>query len=230
MAEGNGAAAPEGNGAAKKPKAEVTEVTMKDGTTEKFVGKRNLNKDATVGADGSVTGTFALRNGDKHSITLAAGDPLLARLAAHGLVQKGGDEAAGLKVEGTNEPDLDSMSMAIEEVLKRMADTSASLDDRWYAATGEGSGFSGASVVVQAIAEATGLSVDKVKENLSKMLEAGKNDKPPLTRQRLYASFRKPGSTTAGIIERLEKERAAGMPAAVDADAEIARMRQMAGA
>lgn len=215
----------EANGTATKAKkAEVvqTKVAMKDGREVVFVGKRNINKDFGIGEGGSVWAQFDLRNGDSHRIELEPGDPMILQLAGHGLVQKGGDEAAGIKVEGTNEPDIDSMSMSIEEVLKRLSNTEAKLEDRWYAEGRAGDSFSGAAVVVKAIAEVTGKDISSVKEYLTKLLEKGKDS--GLTRQKLYASFRKPGTKTAEVIERLEKEKRAGEQSAVDADAALQEM------
>lgn len=216
-----------------KPKAEVTKVQMDDGREVDFVGKRNLNKDAKVNEDGSVTATFDFRNGTVLELTIQAGDPMMAKLAGHGLVQKGGDEAAGVKDEATGKPDVDSMALAVEAVLTRMANREAALDDRWFAERAAGDGFSGASVVIQAIMEASkgvnpakpdGLSLAEVKAFLEKKLEAAKAKGEPLTRQAMYAAYRKPGTKTAVIIQRLEAEKAAKAAGSVDADAELAEM------
>lgn len=206
-----------------KPKAEVTKVTMDDGREVEFVGKRNLNKDFKVNEDGSVTASFDFRTGTALSLTIDEDDPMLAQLAGHGLVQKGGDEAAGVKNEdGT--PDVASMALAVEAILKRIANREATIEDRWYAETAAGDSFSGASVVIKAIAEATEKTVEWVKGFLEKKLAADKAAGGTLTRQKLYQSFRKPGTKTAAIIERLEREKLAGAAAAVDADAELAAM------
>lgn len=212
--------------AAKKPKTEVTKVTMKDGREVEFAGKRNLNKSFKIAEDGSGVGaTFDFRTGDTLSLTVSKDDPLVLQLAGHGLVQKAGDEAAGVK-DANGQPDVPSMVLAIESVLKRLANTNAAMDDRWFAESAAGEGFSGASVVIRAIMEATGKDQEFVKAFLEKKLADDKATTPPgtLNRQKLYASFRKPGSKTAAIIERMEREKLAAATTGVDADAELEAM------
>jgi hypothetical protein len=222
MSEETNGQAPE---AAKKPKTEVTKVTMKDGREVGFAGKRNLNKDFKIADDKSgVTATFDFRTGDTLSLTVSRDDDMILQLAGHGLVQKAGDEAAGVK-DAQGQPDVPSMVLAIEAILNRVANTEASLEDRWYAETAEGGGFSGASVVIKAIMEATGKELDFVKAFLEKRLNDDKAAKGTLTRQKLYASFRKPGTKTAAIIERMEREKLAAATTGVDADAELAAMQ-----
>lgn len=214
--------------APKKPAVEITKVKMTDGREVDFAGKRNLNKDFTVG-DNEVTARFDFRTGDTLSLAIKAGDPMLLQLAGHGLVQKAGDEAAGVKDE-QGQPDVPSMVLAIESVLKRLANTDASVEDRWFAERAAGDGFSGASVVLKAIMEATkgspkypdGMSLEQVKAFLDQKLEAGKAE--GLTRQKLYAAYRKPGSKTAAIIARMEQEKLAAATSSVDADADLAAL------
>lgn len=200
---------------AKKTEPEKVEVEMTDGRKVTFVGNRNLNKDGKVEEDGGICAVFDFRNGESSQIRLAAGDPLILRLAVHGLLQKGGDEAAGVKFgkdhAQAGQPDVDSMSMGVDNILKRLANTEATVEDRWSAERTAGDGFSGAAVVVRALCEVTKRDVAWVKEFLEKKLTAGKE--AGLTRQKMYQAFRAPGSKTAPVIERLEREKLSGKPA-----------------
>lgn len=228
--ETNAGATGEANGTAKpkRPAPEVTKVKMSDGREVDFVGKKMLDKGFTV-ADGKVTARFDFRNGESRSITVDASDEILLHFAGHGMLQKIGDETAGIKNEDGS-PDVDSMVVAVDDLIKRLAGE-GSIEDRWYAERGSGDGFSGASVVMKAVLEATngvrqerGLElVDMawVKNFLDKKLADGKE--AGLTRQKLYASFRAPGSRTAPIIERLEKEKKSKAPA-IDANAALEEM------
>jgi hypothetical protein len=182
-------------------------VTMSDGREVEFVGKRRMLKDYTVTPDG-VDARFDFVNGETRKIHVGPGDALLMQFAGHGLLQKVGDEAAGAD-------SIEDVVMAIDKVLERLS------KGEWGTTRAPGDSFSGAGIVVRAIMEATGKPIDFVKAFLEKKLEAGKES--GLTRQKLYASFKAPGTRTAPIIERLEKEKLAGK-AAVDADAELDAM------
>lgn len=216
MSEETGASAPEGKTTKAKP--EVVKVKMSDGREVDFVGKRLLNKEYKVSGE-TVVATFDFRNGESRSFSVSLGDPILFELAGHGALQKIGDETAGIK-DADGQPDVDSMVVAVENIIGRLSG-SGSIEDRWYAERAAGDGFSGASTVIRAIMEATGKDVAFVKAFLEKKLAAGKEG--GLTRQKLYASFRAPGTKTAPIIERLEKEKKAPTPA-LNADAELAEM------
>jgi hypothetical protein len=211
-----------------KAKPEVTEVTMNDGRVVKFVGKRNLNKDYTIdeGA-GTVTAIFDFRTGDTVKFTTGIDDlEMLLTCAGHGAIQKGGDETSKVKALENGEPDLESQVLAVEAVVARLSNTAASLDDRWYKETEAGDGFSGASVVIKAIMEFSAengkpLTAPEVKAMIEKRLEKGKTDEPPLTRQRLFQAYRKPGTKIAAIISRMEQEKLAATAPKIDVDAEL---------
>jgi hypothetical protein len=195
---------------AAKPKPEVTKVTLSDGRVVDFVGKRKMLKDATAGEDYAQV-VFDFVSGATRTAKVVLGDKLLFRLAAHGLAQKVGDETAG-------EESVDDMVVAVDAMLERLA------KGEWGTERKAGDGFSGASVVIKAIMEATrgsakfpeGMALAQVKEFLEGKLKADAT----LTRQKLYQSFRAPGTKTAAIIERLEKEKAQAAPA-INADAEL---------
>jgi hypothetical protein len=207
---------------AKKAATEVTKVKMKDGREADFAGKRNLNKGFECNWEkGEVTATFDFRTGDTLSLTVDKNDPMILQLAGHGLIQKAGDETAGVKDEQGN-PDVPSMVLAVESILTRLANTEASIDDRWYAESEGGGGFSGAAVVIKAICEVSGQSLEQVKAFLERKLKEGEAQK--LTRQKLYAAYRKPGSKTAAVIKRLEEEKLAAQTSSIDPDADMAEL------
>lgn len=217
---------------AAKAKPEVTKVKMNSGRECAFTGKTKLNKDYEIDANkGVVTASFDFRNGQELVFSTGIDDmDMLLTLAGHGIIQKGGDETSKVKpaVPG-GEVAVEDMAVAVESVLTRLANTAASLTERWYAERSEGDGFSGASVVMQAILEATNVAAEAagkdpkdmawVKAWLEKKLEAGKAE--GLTRQKLYNSYRKPGTKTAAIIARIEQERLAAQATSIDADADI---------
>jgi len=205
-----------------KSKTEYTEVTLTDGRKATFAGKRKVNKETVIDeskivAEGDVmqiqAGAIALRmdfrNGETRTIPLPLA--LLPRFAGHGAEQKFGDELATTADKPLSE---DDMVLAIDDLNALIQ------SGKWGAgrATG-GGGVSGASVVVQAIMEATGKDQATVKAFLQKKLDADSG----LTRRALYDSFRVAGTKTGVIIKRLEEAKLAKV-AKVDADAELANI------
>jgi hypothetical protein len=174
---------------AKKAPAVVKSVVMTDGRTVLFSGDRKMGKETTVG-EMSVTTRFDFENGETRSVTVGLDDALALKFMGAGV-------AAKVAVEAYGEGDTAAMVGRVDAVLKRLA------AGEWGAERGEGNGLSGENVVVQAIVEASGKSVDEVKTFLAQRLEAGKA--AGLTLKKLYASFRKPDTATAPIIARLEK-------------------------
>lgn len=203
-------------------KKEVLEVTLEDGRTVAFAGKRKVLKETVlddskiqVGDDGSVyfaPGAVAIRmdfrNGQTR--TFRAPSTLIARFAGHGMEQKYGDELATPADKPLSEED---MVLAVEDLDSRIQ------RGDWKVVREGGGGVSGAGIVVRAIAEATGKPVEAIKAFLAKKLETT----PGLTRQALYASFRAPNTKTGEIIKRMEAEKAA-KATAIDADAELANI------
>ena len=175
----------------KRPPPEVTTVTMDDGRNVTFTGKTKMNKE--VLADGSVRFDFA--NGNTRTFDVANSN-LLLELASHGAKQKIGDETAGVA-------DVDDMVIAVDAMLERLA------KGDWSKAREAGDGFSGASVVIRAVMEATGKAQADVKAFLDGKLKAAEERGEKLSRKDLYDSFRKPGTKTGDIIARLENEKKA---------------------
>lgn len=196
--------------AAKTPPVQTT-VKMKDGRDVVFIGKRRMLKESKVSDDGSaVTTTFDFVNGETISITVPVAAKLAPRLIGHGLEQKIGDETAG-------DETVEDMILHVQSVVARLNGGAG----EWGAERGTGDSFSGASVVIKALCEATGKDLAFIKDYLEKKLAADKANGGTLTRQKLYASFRAPGTKTAAIIERLEKDKLA-KEVALNADDELA--------
>lgn len=186
-----------------KKKTVYTDVTLEDGRAVKFAGTRKMQKKYEETPEG-VKATFDFVNGATRSITIGPDSKLIATLVGHGLVQKIGDETA-------TTADVDDMVLEVEAMIQRLE------SGEFYAERAAGDGFSGASVVLKALVEVTGLSLDAVKANIEKKLAATEG----LTRKALYDSFRNPNSKTGVVIARLEQEKLA-KSAKIDADAELA--------
>lgn len=215
----------------KKPKTEVTLIKMEDGREVGFAGNRKMVKDyildeskivldgdTLVLSAGAISTLIDFRNGK--SVKLSVPLSLVPQGCGHGFVQKQGDEAA-------SEKEVDDAYLAVEELTNRLANGDWTVER-------EAGGFSGASVVIQAILEAKQESdptytIDKVKEGLQKILDADKakadaEGRKPMTRNALYASFRNPTSKVGKIVKRLEEEKAAKANNAVNADEALAAL------
>ena len=195
------------NVAPAKKAREVTTVAMTDGRSVEFVGKKRMDKEVIIAADGSVSVRFDFKNGQTRSIS--AGDleqSIQLQAIGHGLSQKVGDETAG-------EEDVDDMVVAVDSIIERLT------GGAWTAprAAGSGDSFSGASVVIKALVEVTGKTAEEIKAFLQSKLDKAAAAGEKLTRAALYASFRVPGTKTAPIIERLEAEKRAKNGGAVSA-------------
>jgi hypothetical protein len=178
-----------------KKEVERTVVEMQDGRKVEFTGKKKLVKEVLLDKEaGTCSVRFDFVNGVTRTFSVH-GSSLLLALAGHGASQKIGDEAAG-------ESDVDDMVEAIDAIITR-------LNDGNWSGRKEGDGFSGASVVIRAIAEASNKSIEEVKKFLEGKLAAAEAKGEKLTRQALYSSFRNPNSKTGQIILRMEQEKAA---------------------
>ena len=178
-----------------KKETVITKIEMDDGRVVGFAGKRRMLKESMIdNEEGSVTTRFDFVNGQTRSFTVSLGDPLALQLLGHGIEQKVGDETAG-------DENVEDMVLHVDSVLERLG------KGEWSSRRASGESFAGAHVVVKAIAEATGKDIPWVKAWLEAKLEAGKE--AGLSRQKLYASFKAPGTKTAPIIARLEAEKTA---------------------
>ena len=218
-----------------KSKTEYTPVVMSDGRTVQFAGKKKVLKETLLDTSkievdtgsgivqfgqGAISIRMDFRSGDTRTIPLPLS--LLAKFAGHGAEQKFGDELASPADKPLSPED---MVIAIDDL------NSVIQSGEWGKGRAEGGGgVSGAGIVVRAILEAMNdgrpdngkpvLTVDQIKEFLQKKLDASKasDGENALTRRALYDSFRAPGTKTAAIIERMEKEKKTAAPK-VDANA-----------
>jgi len=174
-----------------KAEKQVESVTMSDGRVVDFVGKRKMIK--TSDAD-TLTTRFDFRNGETRLFTIKP--ELVNQFAVHGAEQKIGDETAGVD-------DVDDMVLSVDELITR-------LEAGEWTQKREANGMAGTSVLLRAIVEHSGRTVEQVKEFLK-----GKTQAEKLALRN--SSKLKP------IVERIEAEKAA-KGSKVDADALLASL------
>lgn len=193
--------------AAAKAKTVYEKITMEDGREVEFPGKRRIDKTPVVDVAAGKSGVrFDFRNGKSLAIySDELGAETQLQCLAHGLAQKCGDEAAGTEK-------IEDIVAAVQDMMDRLR------KGEWNVPRQPGDSFSGTSVVIRAVAEVTGKSAEDVKAFLQGKLDKAKAAGQALSRQELYASFRKPGTRTAEVIRRLEEEDAAGKTTKVSAD------------
>lgn len=192
-----------------KKTTEYLEVAMTDGRKVSFAGKRKVVKETVLDESkivvegdvmqvqaGAISIRMDFRNGETRLMPLPLS--LLARFAGHGAEQKYGDELATTADKPLTEED---MVLAIDDLNAQIQ------VGKWGAgrASSGGGGVSGASIVVQAICQATGKDLATVKAYLQKKLDADEG----LTRRALYDSFRVAGTKTGVIIKALEEAKLA---------------------
>ena len=141
-----------------KKETVVETVTMEDGHVVDFPGKKKMQKDSYISPTGEVSIRMDFRNG--RTLTKKLRSDMLAKYAAHGAEQKYGDEIAGVD-------DIDDCYLAVEELGTR-------LDAGEWSIKREGSGMSGTSVLLRAIVNVTGKSIDAVKAFLATKTQAQK--------------------------------------------------------
>ena len=171
--------------------ADTTAVQAQDGKTYEFGARAKVKKDSYIAQDGSVVTKFVFRNGTVREAVMPRDSALFTKAAAHGMDQKYGDEFAGLDdVEDCVEA-FDALAARIsrgEWSEKRVSD-----------------GMAGTSLLIRALAEVNGLSIDAVKEKLANVKPEVKKMLPRQTK-------------IAEVIARLKAERDAKKGKAEDAD------------
>lgn len=175
--------------AAPRAKAEAEKVTMEDGRTVEFAGKRKLLKEPVFTEGQPPAVRFDFRNGKTRLFVVPSA--LLAQFAAHGASQKIGDETAG-------EDDVDDMVEAVDDLIDRLSGNPNEDPPRApeWAAKREGGGFGGVSVLMRALIEHSGKDEATVRAFLKPKSHAEK------MALRSYAPIK-------AIVERLEAEKAA---------------------
>ena len=184
---------------------EVAKVTMTDGRVVEFAGKRKMLKEIIVNGAGKVAVRFDFRNGEV--LTCNVPSQHFDYAAGHGYAQKLGDQVAGLKTEAGTPADEDDMFLEIESLNDRLTK-----EADWNQVR-EGGGFAGTSVLMRAMVEYTGKTVEDIKAFLSGKSQAEKIALRNSTRPN------KAGTTLKSIVERLEAEKAAKGSAKVDTGA-----------
>lgn len=177
-----------------KVETQVETVTMSDGRVVEFAGKRKLLKESQVTAEGSVQVRLDFRSGETRLFTIP--DNMLAKFAAHGAEQKLGDEIAGLEA-------VDDCVLAVDNLIDRL------YEGEWGVKR-EANGMAGTSVLLKALVEHTGKSVEQIKTFLKDKSHAEKvalRNNPKI----------KP------IVERIEAEKAA-KGSKVDTDALLGQL------
>lgn len=169
-------------------------VKLTDGRVVDFPGKRQLIKTSKANDDGSLQVTLDFRNGETRLFTIPPA--MTAQFALHGAEQKLGDEIAGVK-------DIDDAVLAVDELIDRL------YNGEWGVKR-EASGIAGTSVLVRALVEVTGKTVEQVKAFL-----AGKTHAEKMA-LRVSAKV-KP------VVDRIEAEKAT-KKANVDTDAMLAEL------
>ena len=141
-----------------KAEPQVETVSMTDGRLVDFAGKRKLLKESISQGDGTIAVRLDFRNGQTRLFTIPA--PLTARFAAHGAEQKLGDEIAGVE-------DVEDCVLAVDELIDRL------YNGEWGVKR-EANGMAGTSVLLKALVEHTGKSVETIKEFLKGKTQAEK--------------------------------------------------------
>ena len=158
----------------------IENVKMNDGRKVEFAGKKRLDK-TLVEQDGVPGVRLDFRNGETRTVLVHP--DLLKRAAAHGYSQKLGDAIASVD-------DIDDAVETIDQLIKRLD------AGEWAAEREGGSGLSGVSILAKALVEATGQTIDVVREYLSKL--------EPKVKMALRAD-----PSISPIVKRLEAEKAA---------------------
>jgi hypothetical protein len=171
----------------KKPvKTEYVKVKMEDGREIEFPAKRKVLKEVETTEGQTPTVVMDFRNGK--TIRFQVPPELMVQAAGHGIAQKLGDETAG-------EEDVDDMYLAVESLAKRLSkrNDDGSFAGQWNVPR-EGGSFAGTSMLIKALMELQGKTVEQVKTFLEGKSQA---DKLAL---RAHPKVK-------AIIDRLEAER-----------------------
>lgn len=171
----------------------IETVAMTDGTVREFTGKRKLVKESFQHADGSLELRLYFRNGEVRNIFL--NPALTPKYALHGAEQKFGDEIAGIE-------EIEDAVAAVDALIDRHT------AGEWSIVRESGQSFAGASIIIRALMEHSRKTKEQVNAFIESKLLATEQSGQKLTRQALYASFKRIAAI-AEIVARLEAERAA---------------------
>lgn len=180
------------------PKKKMIKVALHDGTP-----LDEIEDGVAVDTD-KLAVRFDFRNGTTRTYPL--NPSLLARFAAHGALQKYGDNLAGgvKNADGSESEDLDDWAEAQDELHTQLT------EGKWRSVR-EGSGFGGQSVLLKAICEVLGKDTEVVRAYLK--------DRTPKEKLALRMSAK-----FAPTIKRLEAEKAQKATANIDTEALLAEL------
>ena len=136
---------------------EKRSITMSDGTIVAFNKKQKLVKSSIV-TDEAVIIRLDFENGETRNFALP--ESLMDKFAAHGAEQKLGDAIAG-------ETEIGDCVLAIDDLIGRLT------AGEWNVGRKAGE-FAGTSVLIQALVQASGKTVDQIKAYLSTKSQAEK--------------------------------------------------------
>ena len=172
-------------------KTEKTPITMSDGRIVDFTAKQKLVKESLINPEtGVIITRLDFRNGQTRSLTIPSN--MILRFAAHGAEQKLGDAIAG-------EKDFDDAVLAVEALIKRLE------EGEWNVAR-EAGAFTGTSILLRALVEVSGKTVEQIKAFLDTKSAA---EKLALRRS----------AKLEPTIKKLEAEKAAKSGTKIDTDA-----------
>lgn len=137
----------------KKSKTEYELVTMTDGRGVDFPGRKILQKESFE-KDGQVYVRLDWRNGETRLFEIPPS--LILKCAAHGAEQKLGDEIAGMKKADGSDADIEDKVLAVDELIDR-------LNAGEWTTQRDSSGMAGTSILLRAIVNVTGKTVEGVK-------------------------------------------------------------------
>lgn len=188
---------------ASKPanKTEKITVTMSDNRTVDFNKKQKLVKTSEIAEDGTVAVRLDFVNGETRNFVVP--ENMVSRFAAHGAEQKLGDAIAG-------ETDINDAVLAVDDLLGRLN------NGEWNIQRSAGA-FAGTSILIRALVEASGKTVEEIKGFL-----ADKNQAQKLALRR--------SDKLRPIIDRLEAEKASSSKSTVDTDALLGELGVTGGA
>lgn len=175
-------------------------VTMADGSVLQFNTKQKLIKTSAIGDDGSIALRLDFSNGQTRTFNMP--ESLRNRFAAHGIEQKLGDAIAG-------ETDVDDAVVSMDDLITRLT------NGEWAAARASG-GFTGTSVLIRALVEASGKTPEAIKSWLENKTQA---EKLALRRTEKLAP----------IVQRLEAEKGAKAKNTIDTDTLLGELGDLGG-
>lgn len=189
------------------PAKQAETIQMEDGSKVTFPASRKLHKEASITAQGAIKIRLCFRNGAVVEEIFLRDHPIYTQAAAHGLLQKLGDECAGVK-------DLDDQVQGVKELLVR-------LNNGEFKGKRDGTGSAaGSSILARALAI---INPAKTPEEIKNWLATKSQGEKLALRG---------NPKVKAVIDQLEAERAkkAGEKAPVDTDALLADLDSVTGA